>query len=246
MGEENKKKEKLRYFDVSKKTAKVLGAALGAYLVLEAFIEVGNYIGFAHVSKGAIVYGISRITQSEVGKVLLSLCTTGALVTLFEVFRRSLDKAKSTLKYVVLAIMTLLICDFLISLVPGSTGNSIQSYMSPSRFDTFADRFRAVSNTVQGILEFILAIGVMIKYRGKIFAYGFAMILCHIISGISTALFFNTLNEDPNKFLEMGFDKVSLVINYLLIVIPTVFLKMTMKHTIVHKSGGNDDISSFS
>lgn len=235
---------KKRFFEVSKKTSSFLGCTLGIYLVVELFKELGQYLGLARVSRGPIIYGISRITQSGVGDVLISLVIAGSIIIMYEALRRALSKDNSLLKYIVLAMMTLIVCDFLVGLVPDFNGSNYQNYMQPSRLDTFSERFKTVGTSVEGLLEMVLAIGLMIKYRGKILIYGGAVLVCHFLSGLLSAVFMNLYSADPLAYIPKGYAKIAIISNYILMVLPMVFLKLTMKHQVVYESEKDGDLKN--
>lgn len=234
-------KDKLRYFEVNQKTDKILTWVLVAFLVVAAFIQVGDFIGLAHVSDGPISYGISRITQSGVGKILLSILSTGLLLTIWENFRRSLVSVKSTFSYVVLALIALMFCDLLVSFVPDGTG-SIQDMMHPSRFSSFATRFKGVSSGVQSILQIILSIGILVKFRGRISAFGWSTIICMVATGVISGWFYMYLFNTGVNMLSVGVSAAFEAVHYVLSVIPVVFLRLTMVHRSVHESEGRGDI----
>lgn len=235
---ENKKTTE---FEVSRQTNKALTWVLVAYLLVEALVETGNYIGLARVSSGPLVYGISRITQSRVGEVLLSLCSTGLLLSLWEVFRRSLMKAKSLLWYVVIAIMALVACDFLVLLIPDGSGNMMEQVQRhASRFDTFSDSFRAVSGVVQSILGVLLSIALIVGYRGRLRAYGWVSIVCPLAWGAAMAVSFSYMVEHAATWVGSGLSVLTVCLRYVLGVLPYVFLRRTMVYKHVHEAEGDD------
>lgn len=235
-------KIKLRYFDIKPKTNKYLTWSLVAYLFVSALIAIGDFIGFAHVSDGSIVYGISRITQSGVGKVLLSLVSTGFLVSIWEMFRRSLKNANSMLWYFVLALMTLMVCDFLVSIIPDGGDNVIQQLQHPSRFDTFATRFKNVSAGVQSILQIILSISLLVKFRGRISAFGWSTLICMILTGVFTGWIYTYIYNNVTGLVPFGLSLSFVVVRYLLVAIPVVFLRRTMDYRNIHEASASNDI----
>lgn len=227
-------------FEVSQRVSKALTWVLVAYLLVEALVETGNYIGLARVSSGPLVYGISRITQSRVGEVLLSLCSTGLLLSLWEVFRRSLMKAKSLLWYVVIAIMALVACDFLVSLIPDGSGSMMEQLQHASRFDTFSDSFRAVSGVVQSILGVLLSIVLIVGYRGRLRAYGWVSIVCPLAWGVAMAASFSYMVDHATTWVGSGLSVLTVCLRYVLGVLPYVFLRRTMVYKHVHEAQGDD------
>lgn len=127
--------DKYSHFEMSRQSGRITTGVLAAYLLLELLVEAGDFIGLARVSQGPLVYGISRITQTGVGHVFLTLATTGTLLFLWDRLRRALKDVKSVLWYVVLALMALMVCDMLLMLPP-ETSSLMDSIQHPTRFTT--------------------------------------------------------------------------------------------------------------
>lgn len=236
------KKEKVSFFEVAKKTGKCLSWALGLYLLFEGIVEIGDFIGLAKVSSGPIAYAISRLTQSSVGHILFLLANTGLLVFIYEWFRRSLSKHKSMLSYVVLAIMTLMVCDFLVSLAPDSSQNILQQIQNPSRFDSFAVRFRNISAAFQSILSLILSLGMMIKYKGRLAAYGWVNLACMIVSGVGMGYLYMFLYNHNINFMNQGLAFAWVLFRYIVGVLPVLFLRRTLVHKDILQADNQNDI----
>lgn len=235
-------KKKIGFFEVKPKTDRFLTWTLVLYLAFEALVEIGDYIGLARVSNGAVAYGISRITQSGVGHVLLSLVCSGFLVFIWEWFRRGLQKVNSLLRYLVLAIMTLIVCDFLVSLAPDSSANTLEQIVHPSRFVSFAESFRNVSDGVQSVLLLVLSCSLIYKFKGRIRTYGIVNLICMLGGGFVTGwlymLFFNLSTNGFPQGLALAF----VFLRYVAGVLPYVFLRRTLINRTVKESGEEDDI----
>ena len=236
------KHDKLFFFEVGRNMSKYLSCSLGLYLVFQGLVEVGDFVGLARVSSGPLLYGVSRITQSGVGHFLLMLLTTGLLVSIYECFRRSLSKVKSLLSYVVLAIITLMVCDFLVSLSPDSTTDMFQQVHNPSRFASFSIRFRNVSSLLQSLLSFILSIALIVKYRGRIAAYGWVNVACMLLSGAGIGYLYTFLANNNVDFLNRGMAFAWTAFRYVVGILPVVFLRRTLVHRDIKESKNEDDI----
>ena len=144
---------KIGIFDVTQKINKQLTWVLAALLVLEALVCVGDYIGLVGVSRGPLVYGISRITQSGVGKVLLPIVCSYFFIHIWFFFRRSLAAANSLLRYLVLAIIALIGCDMVLGLRPDSF-STLEQIQHPSKFTSFASS-KCFSSTFKALCKSI-------------------------------------------------------------------------------------------
>lgn len=231
-------KQKIRYFEVKEPINKALTWSLVAYLLFQALIEAGDYIGLARVSNGPIVYGISRITQSGVGRVLLTLASTASLVFIWEWFRRGLNKSKSVISYVVLALITLMICDVPFSFVP--EGGFITQIHQPSRFENFAQNFIFASSGVQSILQIVLSIALLVKFRGRISAFGWANLASIFMIAYGTGWLYTKSADYMTQTLAAGFT----FFRYVIGVFPIVFLRRTMKYTTIHDADSSNDLGS--
>lgn len=233
--------KKLGYFEVKKKTNKFLNWSLIGFLILEALVELGDFIGLARVSNGPLVYGISRITQSGVGHVLLTLVTTGFFIFIWEWFRRSLKGVGSKLWYVVLALITLIGCNALLSLAPDGYSTFAQ-IQHPSRFSTFSSNFILVSNGVQNLLKIILSIGLIIYYRGRIRTFAWLTLASVLLIGDGTYIYnylYTSGVDMANQSLAFGFAAFM----YLMVVLPVIFLRRCMTYTHVKSANGDSDIN---
>lgn len=237
--------EKIGCLEVSRKSSKLLTWVLISYLLIEALVQAGDYIGLARVSHGPIIYGISRITQSRVGEILLSLCSTGLLLTIWEMFRRSLAKIQSILWYLVLAIMALVFCDFLVSLIPNASGSLLEQVQNPTRFDTFATRFRTVSGGLQLILGLILSVALIVKYKSRLRVYGWVSIICPVAWSFVMGAAFSYMVDHTVEWLSSGLSVLTIMVRYVLGVLPFIFLRRTMVYKSVHESDYDGDLNGF-
>lgn len=235
-------KEKLRLFEVKEKINKSLTWVLVAYLVLEALVEIGDFIGLARVSSGPIVYGLSRITQSGVGHTLLFIAVTGCLVYIWEWFRRSLKASGSLIWYIVLALITLMVCDVPFSFVPDN--NLLQPLQSPSHWESFASSFRYASSGVQSILQIVLSFALLIKFRGRISMYAGVNLLCILMTGVGTGWLYTFLVNSGMNSLTSGLAAAFVLLRYVLIVLPVVFLRRSMTYRNVHDADSSTDLGS--
>lgn len=233
-------KYKLKVFDVKQKINKYLTWSMIGYLVFEALIQVGDFIGMAHTSSGAIVYSLSRITQSGVGSVLLSICSAGTLLYIWEWFRRSLKTVGSKLWYVVLALMVLIACNTILGFMPDGY-STLEQIQNPTRFTSFASSFMTVSMSIQTLLKFILSVGLIIKFRGRISLYAWVSLVCVFVIGDGRYLYNYIYNYGSNSFsqaIALSF----VAFKYLTLVIPTVFLRRSMTYTHIKSVDGENDI----
>lgn len=234
--------KKLSYFEVKRPVSRYLSWALALFLLFQGIVELGDFVGLARVSSGPLVYGLSRITQSGVGHFLLSLVTTGLLVSIYECFRRSLFKAKSVISYLVLAIMTLMVCDFLVGLGTVGSTDIMQQLQSPTRFDSFAVRFKNTSAAFQSILAVIMSIALVWKYRGRIALYGWVNLASMIISGLGVGSLYMFLMNHNVDFLNRGLSLAWTVFRYVIEIFPVVFLRRTLVYKQIKDSDEHGDI----
>lgn len=232
---------KVRFFEIKPKANKVLSWVLGLYLFFEALVELGDYIGLAKVSSGPFVYGISRITNSSVGAFLLLTVTTGLLLTIWEMFRRSLAKTKSLLWYVVLAIITLMVCDFLVSLAPDGHESLMDQIQHPSRFDSFASRFKSVSALFQTILQLFLDAALIYKFRGRVRTYAIVSLCCIFLPGLGLLGYSSLANNGVDLYSPV-FTSLLMVFRYAIGVLPVIFLRRTMLYQHIKDAGEGGDI----
>lgn len=232
---------KIGIFDIKQKTNKILSWVLGAYLAFEALVECGDFIGLARVSSGPLAYGISRITQSGVGHVLLTLVVSGLLIYLWEMFRRSLKTVKSWTWYIVLALIALMTCDALLSLQPEST-NFMDQLKNPSRFEDFAIRFKNASAGVQAILQIVLSIVLIIKNKARIRLFGIINLVCLFMSGFGTAKLYSFMVEHSVNFLSTGLAFGTVVFRYIIQVLPVIFLRRTMVYRHIKDADSSNDL----
>ena len=234
--------KKLSYFEVKRPVSRYLSWALGFFLLFQGIVELGDFVGLARVSSGPLVYGLSRITQSGVGHFLLSLVTTGLLVSIYECFRRSLFKAKSVISYLVLAIMTLMVCDFLVGLSTAGSTDIMQQLQSPTRFDSFAVRFKNTSAAFQSILALIMSIALVVKYRGRIALYGWVNLASMIISGLGVGSLYMFLMNHNVDFLNRGLSLAWTAFRYVIEILPVVFMRRTLIYKQIRDADERGDI----
>ena len=233
--------DKYSHFEMSRQSGRITTGVLAAYLLLELLVEAGDFIGLARVSQGPLVYGISRITQTGVGHVFLTLATTGTLRCLWDRLRRALKDVKSVLWYVVLALMALMVCDMLLMLPP-ETSSLMDSIQHPTRFTTFANHFRSVSSGLQTLLRLGLSISLIVKYRGRILAYGCSDIVCTVLSAVGMGAFYSYLVTSGVSFLSGALSFGVVLFRYALGVIPIIFMRRTMVYTHVRNADAEGDI----
>lgn len=236
------KTKKLSFFEVRKPVSRFLSWSLVLYLIFQGIVEAGDFVGLAKVSSGPVLYGLSRITQSGVGHFLLLLLNTGLLLSFFECFRRSLSKVKSLLSYVVLAIMTLMVCDFLLSLSPDTTTDLLHQVQNPSRFSVFASHFRVASSVLQNILSIILSVALIVKFRGRIAAYGWVYLGCTFLTAVGFGYLYKFLANTDVDFLNRGLAAAWTAFRYFVGVLPVVFMRRTLVFNEIKDSGTDEDI----
>lgn len=233
--------DKYSHFEISRQSGRITAGVLAAYLLLELLVEAGDFIGLARVSQGPLVYGISRITQAGVGHVFLTLATTCTLLFLWDRLRRALKDVKSVLWYVVLALMALMVCDMLlIFLLRLPASWTVSSILRVSL--RFANHFRSVSSGLQTLLRLGLSISLIVKYRGRILAYGCSDIVCTVLSAVGMGAFLflprHERCELPSGALSFGV----VLFRYALGVIPIIFMRRTMVYTHVRNADAEGDI----
>lgn len=234
------KSEKISFFNVKLKINKLLSWALGLFLCFEALIEAGDFVGLTNSSSGSLAYLLSLFSQNPVLHLLCMLITTASLLFIFEWFRRSLSKRKSIISYVVLAIMTLMACDFLVSLVPDGSHNILQQIQHPTNFSSFVSRFKNVSSGIQSILMLIMSIPLLVKYKGRIAAYGWSNIICMPISGVGMGYLYMFLYNHNVSFMNSGLAFAWVFFRYLIGIIPVVFLRRTLVYNTIQET--TDDL----
>lgn len=234
------KKNKIGIFTVKPHINKTLTWVLAAYLVLEFLVECGNFVGLAHVSSGWLTYGLSRITQSGVGKVLFMIATTGTLFYIWEWFRRSMKKTSTVLSLVVLALITLMICDVPFSLVPGPS--TLAEFQHPGRIHTFAENFLNVSSGVQSILQIIISIAAWISFKGRIRSFGIANLACIFISAVGTGWLYTYLYNASTSPITPAVSFAFVLFRYIMGVIPVIFLRRTMTYKHISETEDQNDI----
>lgn len=232
-----KNNKMLRYFEVKRPVGRVLSWSLAGFLVLTGLIFVGDYIGNARISDGWLTYGISRITQSRVGEVLFSLASAGCLLVIYEHFRRCFVRAKSVLSFLVLAIMALIGCETLLSLIPAEHYGLPASPEMMTHWSTFADRFRNSSELIINVLQFVLAFFLCLRYRGRIVSYAIASVVCPLV----VPLIFVVSLGWYDHYGQGDFYRVGMILlDFAFTVLPVILLRRTMKHVVIHESGDHD------
>lgn len=232
---------KIGIFDVTQKINKQLTWVLAALIVLEALVCVGDYIGLVGVSRGPLVYGISRITQSGVGKVLLPIVCSYFFIHIWFIFRRSLAAVNSLLRYLVLAIIALIGCDMVLGLMPDSF-STLEQIQHPSKFTSFASSFMSVSLGLQTLLKTVLSIGLIVKFTGRIRTFARVTLVCVLLIGDGRYLYTYLYNAGINASIQ-GLALGMMVFKYLTVVIPVIFLRRTMTYTNVKSADGDTDIN---
>lgn len=229
------KKSKYKYFQVRPNIGKALTWSLIGYLVFEALIDAGEFVGLSTRSGGFSSF-ISTITQSGVGKALLLVFSTSTLLYIWEWFRRLLNKIGSVLRYVVLALMTLSVCDLLASFVVNFTGDPLHNALQPSGLYQFAASFRSVSSFVQSVLLLALTITLVIKYSGRLATYGWVNIICMLLSGVGTGWLYMLVYNSQASLQSLGISSVFVLLRYVFTIVPVIFLRRTMISNISNDS----------
>ena len=118
----------------------------------------------------------------------------------------------------------------------------MDSIQHPTRFTTFANHFRSVSSGLQTLLRLGLSISLIVKYRGRILAYGCSDIVCTVLSAVGMGASYSYLVMSGASFLSGALSFGVVLFRYALGVIPIIFMRRTMVYTHVRNADAEGDI----
>ena len=210
------------FFTISRAKALTLNICM-VVSVLAAFVTV-----FLSQLVGLYLDSLLAVVADTLMRIsgffnFIDIFGVAALLYILTTFRHELRQRHIWFHIPCLVVMICDILPLIINMIPFDYGDSSMTICSQY---TLYDILTTIVNVTGIIAATILSLGLIIKGRGWLRAYGWVYLTCVILSNACAPLTLKLLGDmEP----DMTFCYVLCSFNLLMVIVPTIFLRLTLK-----------------
>ncbi|WP_028896575.1 hypothetical protein [Prevotella sp. HUN102] len=233
------------------KISKISKAVLNwSYFILVIVVALGFHNAWVGMPKTEMntVDGTAVLQALDPFQVVQNVLFVLSELAIFEIFRRCLQKAKHfsmNLMMILLMVLSLLIT--VVQLIPSGDTISVHGTFQTTDFSKFKDNFVPIANLFLFLSQMVLGVSLIRKFVGKIRQYGWALVLCPLLTlvfqGLYTYMYTSvgglSLNDLATYFT------ISQIATYAMMIVPLVMIRFTMSDDPQYEDGDDTDVSEY-
>lgn len=233
------------------KITKISKAVLNwSYFILAVVVVLGFHNAWVGMPKTEVnvLNGAAELQSLDPFQVVQNVLFLLSQLTIFEVFRRCLHRAKHfSMNLVVIVMMVLTLLITVVGLIPAGDTISIHGTFQTTDFSKFKDNFVPIANLFLFLSQMVLGVSLIRKFIGRIKQYGWALVLCPLLTlvfqGLYTYMYTSvgglSLNDLATYFT------ISQIATYAMMIVPLIMIRFTMSDEPQYEDGDDTDVSEY-
>lgn len=240
---------KLKKFCVSEVQNEVLNWGVGLFLAFSVVNLIDHWTGMPNEGQNVLTQAFSTVQSTTGIQIAESILLMLTKLTLWEVFRRCLNKSKHFILQLAVVVMMVLTG---LSVLAGAYSSAFSEPLQNTLFqvsqtDVLIHRFCTYSNLFVFLAEIFLGIGLIRKFSGSIRNYGLALLGAPVLSQVSDLIFYYIYNNvggvSMNTIQTLGV--MTTIFGFVLSVIPFIMLRLSMSTDIPEEDGDGSDLNQY-